>query len=227
MMDLTVARVKKRNFSMTLEDWNTILQFASAVLLGLTFAVGAGAVWTGYVLGRRQEERIKATEKATADANARAAEANEKAEQERLARVQLEAKLAPRSISREQEERVQAEISRLAGQYVTVTFDNNPEAAAFASQIESVLRSAGWVIAGFSPTIPGTGLPIARGVLVMPEPPEQSKAAARVLLSALTKEGIVASLVPMDRKKGVEEDLYLNSPDPIYKRVLVLVGSHP
>lgn len=155
------------------------------------------------------------------------AQANERAEQERLARVQLEARLAPRSISREQQERIQAGISNLAGQYVTVTFDNNPEAAAFATQIESILESAKWVIKGFAPTIPGTGLPIARGVLVMPEPPEQSKAAAKVLLSALTKEGITASLVPMDRKKGAEEDLYLNSPDPIYKRVLVLIGSHP
>ena len=61
----------------------------------------------------------------------------------------------------------------------------------------------------------------------MTEPPQQSKAAAAVLLSALTKEGVAASIMPFDRKKGPEEDLYLNTPDPIYKRVLVLVGNHP
>jgi hypothetical protein len=29
---------------MTLESWNNVLQFLSVVLLGLTFAVGAGAI---------------------------------------------------------------------------------------------------------------------------------------------------------------------------------------
>jgi hypothetical protein len=67
----------KRIFSMTLEGWNTFLQFASAVLLGLTFAVGAGAIWTGYVLGKRQEVRIAATERGTAEANKKVAEAGE------------------------------------------------------------------------------------------------------------------------------------------------------
>jgi hypothetical protein len=48
----------KKAFSMSLEHWNTVLQFASAVLLGMTFAVGAGAIFTGYLIGKRQDERI-------------------------------------------------------------------------------------------------------------------------------------------------------------------------
>ena len=62
---------------MKLEDWNTVLQFASAVLLGLTFAIGAGAIFTGYMVGKRQEVRIAATEHGTAEANKNAAEAGE------------------------------------------------------------------------------------------------------------------------------------------------------
>lgn len=62
---------------MSLEDWNTVLQFASAILLGLTFAIGAGAIFTGYMVGRRQEVRIAATEHGTAEANKKAAEAGE------------------------------------------------------------------------------------------------------------------------------------------------------
>src|SRR5438309_2050260 len=96
----------KRTFSMTLEDWNTVLQFASAALLGLTFAVGAGAIWTGYVLGKRQDERIVATERGTADANERATKLElEVAQQrERAAKAEhdllaLQQRLAPRRIN--------------------------------------------------------------------------------------------------------------------------------
>jgi hypothetical protein len=65
----------KRVFSMTLEDWNTLFQVGSVVLLALTFAVGAGAVLTGLRLAKQQNARVAATEHETAEANRIAAEA--------------------------------------------------------------------------------------------------------------------------------------------------------
>jgi hypothetical protein len=44
---------------MSLESWNALFNFASAVLLGLTFAVGAGAVITGHFVNKRQSERLE------------------------------------------------------------------------------------------------------------------------------------------------------------------------
>lgn len=58
---------------MTVEDWNTLLQIGSVVLLGLTFAVGGTAFWTASRLAKQQAERIAANELGTANANARAA----------------------------------------------------------------------------------------------------------------------------------------------------------
>jgi len=58
---------------MSLEQWNTVLQFSSALLLGLTFAVGAGAIFTGYLIGKRQDERLAVTERDAAEANKQAA----------------------------------------------------------------------------------------------------------------------------------------------------------
>ena len=75
-----------------------------------------------------------------AEANARAAEANQKAEQERLARVQLEARLADRTLSVDQMERIRSRIAHLAGQNATVVFSDNFEASAFANEIDQHLH---------------------------------------------------------------------------------------
>src|SRR5438046_8263577 len=64
-------------FSWALEDWNITLQFASLVLLGLTFAIGGGAIVTGYFVGKRQEVRIANAGRDAAEATKKAAEANE------------------------------------------------------------------------------------------------------------------------------------------------------
>jgi hypothetical protein len=109
-----------------LESLNTALEVASAILLGLTFIVGTGAIFTSHVLNKRQEERIALVQKDTADANnragvasQRASEADERAkglvvmaetlrqqniatelalEKERTTRLGLEQSLTPRQI---------------------------------------------------------------------------------------------------------------------------------
>jgi hypothetical protein len=207
------------------------------ILAGALVAVGvAGEFLADFIespiIKRRddaQRAQIAQLGKDTGDANARAAEANRIAEQERLARVELEARLAPRTLSLEQQVRIRSELTKLAGQYVTITFINDSfEAAAFASQIRDVLSGAKWVITLFAPMTPGgNGLPTSiRGVGLMTEPPVGSKVAAAALLSALTKEGVLAFVSPLRTKN--EEALYLSAPDdPMNNRVLVVVGSHP
>ena len=54
---------------MSLESLHIVLNVASAVLLGLTFIVGAGAIITGLRLGNRQAERIAVVTHETAMAN--------------------------------------------------------------------------------------------------------------------------------------------------------------
>ncbi len=187
----------------------------------------------GPIIKRRdaaQRSEIAELSRQTADSNAPAAEANRIAEQERLARVQLEAKLAPRSLSTEQQARIRSELTKLAGRSVTVTFINdNFEAAAFASQIRDVFSQAKWVITQFSQMTPGgNGLPIVRGVLIMTEPPDTSVESGHAVLAALRKEEVMVDIMPFDRKGTPEQtSAWKNSKDPLDTRILVIVGSHP
>lgn len=69
---------------MPLESWNSFFQISSAILLGLTFLAGVGAILTDRVLSRRRdvrvasaEEEIKAAAAVVAEADRKAAEAGE------------------------------------------------------------------------------------------------------------------------------------------------------
>jgi hypothetical protein len=132
--------------------------------LGLTFAVGAGAIFTGYLIGKRQDERIATTERDAAEANKRAAEAGQgtasalaqaAAANERAA--ELEAKAAqlqldlekeraarlPRSINAQNRARLLACL-RVGpkGPVVVVPKTFDKEAEAYGNQILQVLRDA-------------------------------------------------------------------------------------
>lgn len=73
--------------------------------------------------------------------------ANEKAEQERLARVKIEEKLAPRSLSEEQQQKLIAKWKPFAGQKVEVFVAYEEEELLNTGRlIEGMLRSAGWSV---------------------------------------------------------------------------------
>lgn len=165
---------------MTLEWWNNFFQIASAVLLGLTFAVGLGAAWTGSRVNKRQAERlaIVATQAAEANAQAanayaRAAEANLKAEEERLARVKIEQRLAPRSLIPSQKNALLAAL-QTAGSKGPVEVSSptgDGEARDFARELLEVLRAAGWPLASeeiFAELVTGVGVHIVVRDLTAP-----------------------------------------------------------
>jgi len=79
-----MASAIKRIRRMTLEDWNVVLQILSAVVLGATFLIGSGALWTSYLVGLRQEARL--------------AEMNQRAEEAKLETARLKQVVAPRKV---------------------------------------------------------------------------------------------------------------------------------
>lgn len=149
---------------MSLEHWNTVLQVASAVLLALTFAVGTGTVFTGYLISKRQDERIATTARDAAEANkqaaqagqgtaralAEAAAANERAAglEAKAAQLQLDlekerAARLPRSINAENRGRLLACLrAGPKGPVVVVPKTFDEEAEAYANQITQALRTA-------------------------------------------------------------------------------------
>lgn len=95
-------------------------------------------------LARKYEARIAETNARAAEAEKGAAQAKLMAESERLERVKLEALVAPRSLSLDQQRLIAAAIRRFSGHAVTVSsYGLDGEGAALATQIILVLRSAG------------------------------------------------------------------------------------
>jgi hypothetical protein len=93
----------------------------------------------------KAEESLANARKEAALANERAAEANKIAEGERLARIKIEHKLAPRILSDENQKRIESKLKPFAGMPYELGLNAVPEAINLANTIDKILRSAGWV----------------------------------------------------------------------------------
>jgi len=109
-------------------------------------AAGEAAVRAGNANERATKTEMKLAKTAlrAAEATARAAEASSKAELERLARTRLEAQIAPRRLSAEQQTFVSDTLRRFSGRSVTLTsYSLDVEAAVLGRQLKAALESAG------------------------------------------------------------------------------------
>ena len=155
-------------FGYSLDFWNSVSSklLVFAVITGILAAIASGlSSWIGSAVtgqtqnaagGRigaaelelqRSRERTVALDVAVAEANARAADANRIAEQERLARIKIEERLAelttPRSIDADA-------VTRAARAFPGTKFDvsvfaPDPEAEGLATSVEAALTRAGWI----------------------------------------------------------------------------------
>jgi len=113
---------------MPLEFWNSLFDWASVVLLALTFAVGAGAIFTGRLLAAKQEEHIAVIEQQT-----------EKLHRENL---ELEASLSPR-IFKDQSGAAKV-LSVFSPINAVIEYLPDRECQRTAGQIALTLNMAGW-----------------------------------------------------------------------------------
>jgi hypothetical protein len=198
------------------------LESSASLWDGISFwliGVGAGLAFVGTVaavharkLGRElatEKTAIAAREKAASDraiaeANARAADANKIAEQERLARLQLEARLAPRSLSSEQSVDLISKLKNFSGAEIDVCeYPNDFETARLTSQIVESLKAAAWTVNGFRPLAPTTRIFAGLAVLIDESTAvERERRAAQTLADALRSQALVVSgptpLLPTD-----------------------------
>ncbi len=92
--------------------------------------------------------KVSTAEARIAEATARAAEANKKAEAERLERLKLEAIVAPRSLTLDQQREIADACRKFKGHAVLVnSYGTDGEGSALAGQIISALRAAGIIVA--------------------------------------------------------------------------------
>ena len=143
--------------------------------------------------------RVKEFEAGIADARARAAEANKIAEEERLKRVEIEAKLAPRTMDPKQIADLAIRLQMIGKRDVDVmVHGETPEMVRIGQSIVLALTNAGWNIKAWTVTSGGiavTGIVVA----VNPNADAGTKQAAQKLLEALHHEGLwVISWTPPD-----------------------------
>jgi hypothetical protein len=143
MVAMTNGRNIKGIFEMSADD---VFWWANWILVG-ALLIGVAATYAIVVSGNLRDAALKGNlagaQTAAAEANARAKEADEKTEAERLERLRLEAAVAPRSLSVQQQQMLAAAWGKLAGKRVAViSYALDGEGAGLASQIIAVLTAA-------------------------------------------------------------------------------------
>ena len=145
-------------FSWSLDNWFTALQAMSAVILGLTVAIG-------YMVNRRQALEIARAREEAGKANNSAAQATLRAEEEGRKRAELERSIAPRVLGVAIDGDVESigSLRAFAGMQVIIEVIPEFEAQRAAGNIVWVLRNTGWNIINVS-----TNPNLRDGVLVEP-----------------------------------------------------------
>lgn len=138
-------------FRLSLDDADFWLKVISGVLAAFTFLAGAAALFTGTILGNRQDERVATLEKATAEANQKRAEADLRLEE-------LRKRQEPRRLNWD------AFVATLKGKprgTVVIEYQPNDREAHFlASELHMALSASQWSVSQPQPARPSPyGLP--------------------------------------------------------------------
>lgn len=174
--------------------WDAPIEFANRVYtwayIGLVIGAALTAIatmslfWASAIRDKDADTQIARAKADAARALAQAADANEKAEAERLARVKIEERLAGRSMSSSDDKKIFAEISQFSGTPIHIFIAGNTmEIDNIAKEIAHVLSDAHW-----RPTTwTWSGIESVQGIIVMIKPgaSDESTAAAKALNAAL------------------------------------------
>jgi hypothetical protein len=130
-----------------------------------------------------------------AKANEGAARATETAERERLARLQLEARLADRTLTPAQQAHIAAALRVIGPRRIDVLIvGNTPEISRITNAVTAAVGQAGWTIGNMGSAMGGS----AAGILVGTHlgVAQDVNAAADSLVSLLREAGIVSDRIP-------------------------------
>ncbi|HEY2547720.1 MAG TPA: hypothetical protein VGI46_16735 [Candidatus Acidoferrum sp.] len=190
---------------MTKEELETVLRTLDiwVIVFGILVAIGVtGEAIVGYFHFRKsgQLQRLQAAEnlgqqgeierlrnqtgqvmERAAKAEERAAEANKAAEEERLARLKIEERLAPRRLTAEQIHFLQTKLGRFAGQPIQISYlVGDVESQTYASEFAEALGPIGWQV-GMGPPNMFNFAGLAIRVQDPTEVPEAAEEMAKVI----------------------------------------------
>jgi len=127
------------------------------------------------------------------------------AEQERLARIKIEERVAWRRLSKDQQSKIGSQLRRFAGETTSVWFNQGDiEGSTFASDIASTLQEAHWNLIGLpsSKATLGAG-PVETGVIIASTEDEASRNASEILVRELGALGFDATKSPRIESRPV------------------------
>ncbi len=173
----------------------------------------------------RLKKKVEFAQSVASGASGAASKAEEMVMQEQAARLHIEEKLAPRHLSKEQQQRIIAKCKAVSGKPFVPLVNQDPEAIDFLNVIEELLDSCGWSaqsddVFGFAVTTrKGNKVRTIlgeRGVICAfsPDKIPEFGPAVKNLASALASEGI-------DVETGTNTTL--GNPNAIY----IIVGKKP
>jgi hypothetical protein len=174
-----------------------ISNLASWLLLG-SVVVGVlsayAIVQMGHIKKVHLDRERDSSREQVAQAERRTAEADQKAEQERQARIKLEHRMADRDLSPPQQRTIAGRLRPFssAGQKVEIFgIAEVSDVEKIGNSLASALMSAGWQLQGLK----GSALsrPIVAGIVVESDPGDPFQAAARALVAALKDEELEVS----------------------------------
>ena len=121
----------------------TVAMLLVAVGVGYEFIADRLAAPLNVIIENARQSELERLRNSTAEANARAAEANQKAEEEKLARVKLEKSLEIRSLTLEQSDALAEALSPFAGHSVRrIRKEDQAEIRLASANIQAVLKKA-------------------------------------------------------------------------------------
>jgi hypothetical protein len=155
---------------------------------------------------RLQKERIAELENSTQGLKTEAEKAHKQAEDEAMARVEIEDRVAWRRLSDKQKLEISARLTRFSGQYVAVMYipRDDQEAGIFSSDIKRVLGKSKWdtsapQMRGVNPAggiLASAPASIDTGVTVETTDDAASKRSSRTLCNELVRNGFDCRVLP-------------------------------
>jgi hypothetical protein len=210
---------------MSIESLKSLFDWAAVALILLTFVVGAGALITGNVISARQEAKLKQFDKDLTDARAALKTQEGLVEGLKGDNLKLEAQIAPRRLTREQEVKIADNCTRIKDKFTgkrvrVVSYALDTEGFVFSEQIVSALRWSGMAVDDDSMSIiPGGKL--VMGIQVFGSDPNLAKKIADAIGSSGSP--IAVSFVETDPTAGAIKIEY-GAPA---RQATILVGLKP
>lgn len=204
--------------------WRTL--GAAAVIVGVAVEtlLDGGILLASHKLEMLHNQELEAMRLETAQANDRAAEANEKAEHERLERMKIEERIAPRTLSAKQWESIASKLrwSRPEREVPVFASKNDAEIMRFANSLGKALQIANWPIVGGVKSY-FDRIPIGVWIEYRDIADATDMARANLLVEVLRDEGIEVS-GPRAAELGFTAS---TSGDALNLPVQILIGEKP